>query len=369
MNSPRYTSIDQFVHTLSYGDAISGEALALKRYFASQGVKSRLFAINIDPKLRQHAEFYGQYSEENNSAVVLHYSLGSPLNQLYRDIKRARKHLIYHNLTPFEWFVGINPRIVNDIKKGMLELPELCGISDVLIADSKFNALELRKLGFRSEVLELPLDPERWNIEANAGIQDLLCSSGKINIAHVGRIAPNKCIEDLIRAFYFLHHKIDRNSHLWLAGIDIDTEIYSFSLKRLVYEFSLQDAVSFVGRFEDSELKALYQNSDVYLCASEHEGFCMPVIEAMHFSLPVIAYASSALPDTVSGGGILTTNKSPEILAELIYRVAKDTGLQTKLIAQGKQRAAELSFERFGRRVSEIFDRAAPQVLEEALQA
>mgnify|MGYP002078628415 CR=1 FL=1 len=350
-----HKTIHQLVHTLSYGDAISGEALALKKIFRSRGVQSEIYAINIDPKLKVEGKFFSELNPAFSGAAVLHYSLGSPLNEVYKNLDNAEKFLIYHNLTPHQWFSGVNPGIVKDIKQGMQELPELCSVSDRLVSDSKFNAQELAKLGFDSAVLELPLDPERWQVTANQGIEGLLKSNPKLNIVHVGRLAPNKCIEDIIKSFYFLHHKIDKNSHLWLVGIDIDTEVYSFALKRLVYELSLSDAVSFVGRFVDSELKALYCNSSLYLCMSEHEGFCMPVIEAMHFGLPVIAYASSALPDTVAAGGVLVDDKSPHKIAELAYRVCSDSALRNQLIQAGKKRAAELSYDNFTRQVCELF--------------
>jgi glycosyltransferase involved in cell wall biosynthesis len=351
----KYKKINQLLHTLSYGDAISGEALALKRFFESRGIDSEIYAINIDPKYKGQAKFYQDLDSSVEGAVILHYSLGSPLNRLYKDLSKAKKYLIYHNLTPHHWFEGVNPRIVEDIKSGETELPELCALSDCLIADSEFNASELKKLGFESQVIELPLDPEKWNIQLNSGIDSLLKSQGRKNIVHVGRLAPNKCVEDIIKAFYFLHHKIDKNTHLWLVGIDIDTEIYSFALKRLVYELSLSDAVSFVGRFADSELKALYNNADVYVCASEHEGFCMPVIEAMYFGVPVVAYESSALPYTMKNAGILINSKSHPVFAEIIYKAATDHNLRERLITAGRRRAHELSYDNFIAQLNILF--------------
>lgn len=369
----KYKVIHQLLHTLSYGDAISGEAIALKRYFESKGIASEIYALNIDPKFKGYAKSFKEIDKNFTGAVILHYSLGSPLNNLYRSLSNAKKYLIYHNLTPYQWFEGINPRIVSDIKEGFVELPSLCETSDYLIADSEFNAGEIAKLGFKAEVVELPLDPERWNVEANSGIDALLKSNGKLNIMSVGRLAPNKCVEDIIKSFYFLHHKIDRNSHLWLSGIDIDTEIYSFALKRLVYELSLQDAVSFVGRFVDSELKALYQNADLYVCMSEHEGFCMPVVEAMYFGVPVVAYDSSALPYTVKDAGILINQKSHPIIAELMYKAARDTELKSKLISAGKNRVKELSYENFTTQLNSIFiqgeSKSSQNPISEAIQA
>lgn len=352
--------IHQFVHTLSYGDAISGEALALRRAAQELGYKSEIYAINIDPKYKSLAHKYTTYDQTLSGDVILHYSLGSPLNDLYRKLDNQRRILIYHNLTPARWFSGVNPRIMRDILRGLEELPELCKISDSLWADSKFNAHELQNLGFKAEVLELPIDPSRWSEPANQGIASLVSGEGGVQILHVGRLAPNKCIEDIIRAFYFLHHYIDSNSRLWLVGIDIDTEIYSFSLKRLVYELSLSEAVNFVGRFADSEVRALYENATVYFCASEHEGFCMPVVEAMYFGLPVVAYSSSALTDTVGAGGVLFSEKRPAEIAEVLYKVSKDSSLRARLVEAGKARVASLSYDKFCVRFKELIENKQP---------
>lgn len=348
-------AVHQLVHTLSYGDAISGEVFALQRCLRKEGREAEIYAINIHPKYKNLAKDYRELSVDFPGEAVLHYSLGSPLNGFFHKLERARRTLIYHNLTPPDWFAGVNPRIVADIRRGMRELPDLCALCARLIADSGFNAEELRELGFDAEVLELPLDPERWNVAANSGIAHLIAAEPSVHLLHVGRFAPNKCIEDIIKIFYFFHHHVKRESRLWLVGIDIDTELYSFSLKRLAYELRVDHAVNFVGCLADAELKALYQGASIYLCMSEHEGFCLPLVEAMHFGVPVIAYAAAAVPDTLSSGGVLVLAKRHAEIAELIGRVSSDERLRTALIQAGRSRAADLSFARFARRVGEIW--------------
>ncbi|NDC37470.1 MAG: glycosyltransferase, partial [Proteobacteria bacterium] len=355
-------AVHQLLHTLSYGDAISGEALALQRCLRSLGFTSDIFAINVHPVYKKEAETLGvkdyrSFPQDVEAEVILHYSLGSPLNDLYRSLSRAQRTLIYHNLTPARWFRGVNPRIVRDIEQGMRELPGLCSISHRLIADSAFNAGELAALGFQdAQVLNLPIDPHRWDVPRNEGIFSLVSSQPGINVVHIGRLAPNKCIEDIIKAFYFLNRFIDKHSRLWLAGIDIDTEIYSFSLKRLVHALGLEEHVIFAGCMADSELRALYEGGSVYCCMSEHEGFCLPVVEAMHFGMPVVAFASSALPDTIGSGGIVVQEKRHAEIAELLAEVARNQELRSSLITAGKARVASLSYDLFAERVKEIFE-------------
>lgn len=349
------SSVHQLVHTLSYGDAISGEVLALKRIFREKGFESEVYSINTHPKYKHETLHYESFPENFSGKVVLHYSLGSPLNSLYRKLTQAKKFLIYHNLTPSKWFKSVNGRVFADIEDGVKELPELLKMTDTIVCDSHFNAQEISTMGFGSKVLPLTVDPKKWEVRANPGIAELLRSDAKIHLLHVGRLAPNKCIEDIIKAFYFLHHHVERASKLWLIGIDHDTELYSFGLKRLVRELHLEEAVQFVGRLSDEEVRSFYENSSAFISMSEHEGFCVPLIEAMHFKCPVIAYDGSAISETLADGGILVKNKNPALLAELMFEVSRNTSLRDSLVERGLKRVSQFSFESFSTQVSSIF--------------
>lgn len=347
--------IHQLVHTLSYGDAISTEVLALQRALRALGAESEIFAINTHPRLKGRSRDYHELPESYPGGLILHYSLGSPLNARYALAKVQSKALIYHNLTPARWFRGVNPRIVRDIEQGAKELPELCRITDTLLADSEFNKRELADLGFQALVLELMVDPARWSEPANSGIAAMVQAKPGIHVVHVGRLAPNKCIEDIIKTFYYLHHYIQKQSCLWLVGIDTDTELYSFGLKQLVHACRLDEVVKFVGCFADTEVRALYEQGSVYVCMSEHEGFCLPLAEAMHFGMPVMAYNAGAVPETLNGAGVLVNEKRHAELAEIIARLAAPGPLRNRLIERGRARAAELSYDHFAARVREIF--------------
>jgi glycosyltransferase involved in cell wall biosynthesis len=150
-------------------------------------------------------------------------------------------------------------------------------------------------------------------------------------------------LEDLIKSFYFLVKYIDTDARLRLVGIDTDTELYSFSLRELASYLGIADAVEFVGPLSDSEVRAMYEASDVYLCMSEHEGFCLPLIEAMHFKLPVIAYAAGAVPDTVGNGGVVIYEKRHAEVGALMAEVAKPGELRGSLVASGGERVAYFS--------------------------
>ena len=344
--------IHQFVHTLNYGDAISGEAIAISRMLRNRGLKSRIFSVNAHEKVRGECSDWRDFKAEIEDAAkageevagVLHYSIGSPLNELYQTTPDLRRVLIYHNLTPERWYFGYNSRVVADLRQGRAELPGLLSSSDIVLADSDYNRAELEEAGCRTaQVLPLLIDTEKWSVSANGGIAQAIRGHGGRNILHVGRFAPNKCVEDIIKAFYFYHHKIDKQSKLWLVGSDIDTEIYSFELRRLITELRVDHAVEMVGTVADSELRAFYESCDLYLCMSEHEGFCVPLLEAMHFGLPIIAFASTAVPETLGDGGALIGAKAPAQTAELMSLIINDSALRTRLVDAGKRRVEQFS--------------------------
>ena len=343
-------AIHQFVHTLHYGDAISGEALTIRSILQAQGIESEIFSLHTHPKLKQFARPWTEFAElaakqqdeAKNVAVLFHYSIGSPLGELLLETPGITRMLVYHNLTPEHWFRAYNPRVTSDLIAGREELPGLLSKMDVVLADSEFNRNELTEMGCNSaQVLPLVLDEEKWRVTANKGIAKALGSSGEVNILHVGRIAPNKCIEDILKSFYFYHHKIEKKSKLWLIGGEIDTELYAFELRRMVTELRLKEAVRFVGSVADSELRAFYEGSDCYLCMSEHEGFCVPLLEAMHFGLPVVAYDAGAVSATLKGGGILLKEKRHAEVAELMNSIISSPDVSRPLIEAGKQRVSE----------------------------
>jgi glycosyltransferase involved in cell wall biosynthesis len=359
-------SVHQLVHTLSYGDAISTEVLALQRVLQSLGFKSEVFAIHEHPLLKGRSRSYRELLVDapDRADIILHYSLGSPLNQLYSNWRSGERILVYHNITPARWYRAVNQRVADDIEVGLRDLPQLCALSSRIWADSAFNAGELASLGFSNcEVLDLLVDPARWEGGRNEGLYASIKGAVGAQVLHVGRLAPNKCLEDLIKSFYFFVKYIDTDARLRLVGIDTDTELYSFSLRELASYLGIAHAVEFVGPRSDSEVRAMYEASDVYLCMSEHEGFCLPLIEAMHFKLPVIAYAAGAVPDTLGDGGILIYEKRYAEVGALIAEVARPGELQSELISKGSERVSYFSFERFSARVSELMGRGSDVVV------
>lgn len=347
-------AIHQLVHTLSYGDAISTEVMALQRALRSLGYQSEIFSIHCHPRLEGRARSISELDKLSVADVILHYSLGSALNDLYRDWVGGRRTLIYHNITPPRWYRGINSRVADDIERGILELPALCKISDAIWADSPFNVREIKNLGFSAKVLDLLVDSHRWDSPRNEGLFASVANSVGIQVLHVGRLAPNKCVEDIIKSFYFLAKYIDREARLRLVGIDTDTELYSFALRELANHLGIGHQVEFVGPLADDEVRAIYEASDVYVCMSEHEGFCLPLIEAMHFGLPVIAFDAGAVKETLGGAGILVSEKRHAEIGQLMQHLASPGPMRDLIVRRGRSRVEDFSEERFTARVRSL---------------
>jgi glycosyltransferase involved in cell wall biosynthesis len=154
---------------------------------------------------------------------------------------------------------------------------------------------------------------------------------GWVNVMFVGRIIPNKRIEDVIRCFQAYKQAFNPRSRLLLVGSYGGFEKYLAMVQRFVVQVGAQD-VHFLGHVANEELAAYYEIADIFLCASEHEGFCVPLVESFHMGVPVLAYAAAAVPATMDGAGVLYTNKHPLHVAALIDAVVSDRDLQDRII-------------------------------------
>jgi glycosyltransferase involved in cell wall biosynthesis len=176
-----------------------------------------------------------------------------------------------------------------------------------------------------------------------------------VNFLHVGRLVPNKRIEDVLKVFYFYRRRINPDSRLFLVGIDTDMEIYSVALRQMIHDLGLS-GVSFPGRVSQRELVTYYRLAHVYLCMSEHEGFCVPLVEAMYLGVPVIAFAAGAVPETLAEAGALVVRKEFAEIAELAAVLCEDAGVREALVAAGRRRAAAFLPEVVAPRVRELIE-------------
>ena len=354
------SSYIQLVHTLNLGDAISMEVLLIDRLLREKGVRSEIICLNCAVELKGQCSRFSdvdlsQY-DSSETAILFHFSLGSPLSEFYLSCRFAKKILIYHNMTPPEWFDSYNYTVAKNLRLGSGELEKVAKSSDLVIGDSDYNLTEVNVEEELKIKLPLAIDENKWKVAVNEGIRANLKAGGDINFLHVGRIAPNKCIEDVIKIFSLFHRNVNSSSKLWLVGHDIDTEIYRFELEALVMSLALNDAVSFVGQVADCELKAFYQNSDFYLCTSKHEGFCVPLIEAMYFGLPVVAFEQEAMIETAGDGVLFVPERDHGVAAEAIGLLLNERSATEALIAASRTKLKEYSGERFASNLFAILE-------------
>jgi len=333
-------AIHQFLAGFSNSDAISNEALVLRRIFRSWGYASEIFSESrrILPELRKEARDFAEYAAgpRKDDLVLLHLSIGSPLNECFAELP-CRRSILYHNITPSRYFELINKQTAHNLAAGREQARRLAQSAEVVMADSRFNADELESMGYRRvDVLPLVLDLERLESRPDRSI---LRKFGRdaVNVLFVGRCAPNKRIEDALQAFAFFHHFVEPNSRFIHVGSHAGAERYYYLLLTRVRELGLDGCVHFARSVPQRELNAYYKCATLFLCMSEHEGFCIPLIESMVHDVPVLAYAAAAVPETLDGAGVLFAEKDYACVSELMGRIVRDRTLR-RFILEGQQR-------------------------------
>ena len=333
--------IDQLVPAYHRGDAIGDEATELRGFFRGRGYESNIYCLTRDRGLEGESVPFAEFPAPcPDDVAILHFALPSPLTQGLARLP-CRKAVIHHNITPPEFFAGFSPEMVRLSRLGREELASLRSHVDLGLADSEYNRLELEALGFRNtHVFPLFIDFAKY-----AAPPDLytgrLFRDGRTTILFVGRVAPNKRIENLVRTVFYYKKYISPLVRLVVVGKTDTFPGYYRGVVRMVDEFYLKpDEVRFLGHVPDSDLFALYRAADVFLSLSEHEGFCLPLIESLIFDLPVVALAATAVPGTLGKGGVLIGDSRPDRVAELVDRVARDESLRGRLIEAGRRELA-----------------------------
>jgi len=325
-------AIHQVLATLGYGDAIGNEVLGIQRVLRNAGYESEIFVQTADPRLEDLTLDYRDLPEASHPDNILihHFSIGSRASRLAYALP-DRMVLIYHNITPPEYFVDINKELVRLCFRGRRELALYKARCDLALGDSAYNKQELAALGF-SPAGVLQVVPGFDHLEGPpdytfAGAFD----DEWVNVLFVGRVIPNKRFEDVIRAFHAYKTYFNPRSRLLLVGAHAGFERYLTMLHEFTARLGARD-VHLVGHVSNEELTAYYELADIFVCASEHEGFCVPLIESFHMGVPVLAYAATAVPSTMDGAGVLYTTKDPMYLAGLINAVVDDRQLAARIV-------------------------------------
>lgn len=333
-------ALHQFVAGFASHDAISNEARVLRSMFRGWGLESEIFCEHkrVVPELRKDTRNLADAAAtiKPDDIVVLHLSIGSQANLLFKDL-RCRKVIVYHNITPPDFFTHLQEEIAHHLRTGLEEARALAGTADVVLADSQFNANGLLEMGYRNvHVMPLKLNREQWEGSLDRKITQRY-GDGRTNVLFVGRCAPNKRIEDLLFAHYYLQRYVDPGARLIHIGSCAGLERYEALLRTKSADLKLQNVI-FAGSLRADALRAFFSVATVFLCMSEHEGFCIPLIEAMAHRVPVLAHAAGAVPETMDGAGVLIREKRFDVIAELIGRIATQRELREAIVSAQTQR-------------------------------
>ena len=330
--------IDQWVPALHQGDAIGDSARLMRDAFRRWGHTADVYALELDEDLTADGRPWSDWQPGGaEDVVILHYALPSPLSQALQ-AHRGRRVLLHHNITPPEFFVGWDPELVHICRLGREQLPELRDHVDLGLADSEFNRRELEAAGFRrTGVLPIYLDFERYRLAPNPVLRRAL-ADGLCNVLFVGRVSPNKRHEDLIRLVSYWKRFIAPDVRLLLVGKLPRRRHYFDALQALLYEEGFTPAeVVFTGHVSHDELLACYAAADVFVSMSEHEGFGVPLVEAMLMDVPILACATTAVADTLGAAGVQFQEKRIDALAELAQQLASDPALR-QAVLEGQRR-------------------------------
>ncbi len=325
-------AIHQFLTSYSYGDAIGNEALEIRNYLRGKGYESNIFVLFYHPRYSDQVINYleyDKYSSEDN-AVIYHFSIGSKITKKFLRIP-DKKIIIYHNITPHHFFLDYHRILAKDCYKGRIELRSLSDKVDLALGDSEYNESELKEAGFKKTgVLPLVMNFEKFDAPTIPVFNDMF-RDGKTNILYVGRIIPNKKVEDVIRTFHLYNKYFNKNSRLFIVGENRGFERYYSALLNMVKQLNVRN-IHFTGHIPEDELISYFKLSDIYLHMSEHEGFCAPVPEGFFLNIPVIAFNKGAVKETMNNGGVLLNKKRFLKTAALIDKIVTDDKLRRNIL-------------------------------------
>jgi glycosyltransferase involved in cell wall biosynthesis/SAM-dependent methyltransferase len=322
---------------LIYGDAVSNHAIEIREILRNFGYNSNIYAKWIHPKVAKFAKPIDKYKKNAANIVIYHLSLaGLDVSDFVKRLPDT-KVLIYHNITPHHYFEGIYDTLYDLCKQGREELKLFNGITKLALGVSEYNRQELERYGFKDTgVLPIIIDYSKYEIGPDKETMRKYDNGGYVNLLFVGRISPNKRIEDLIKVFYY-YKKINPKSRLFIVGSSESMEKYLARLHELVKNLELSDVV-FTGLVSFKEMVTYYRIADVFLCMSEHEGFCVPLLESMYFNIPIIAYNATAVPYTLANCGVLVNEKHYDEIAEMVHLLISDVTLRKKIVDRQNER-------------------------------
>jgi glycosyltransferase involved in cell wall biosynthesis len=347
--------VNQWVPAAHRGDAIGDSARRVRDLLRAKGHTSDLFALTIDDDLRHDVRPFADAAARAGDVTIFHFALPSPMTAAFATLRGGRV-LQYHNITPAHFFAGYDADMFRLASLGRTELATLVGHVDLALGDSDFNRRELEAMGFApTGVMPIAIDLSRITGAPPRPALSRLLDDGLVNFLFVGRIAPNKRIEDHIRLAEHYKRYVDAYYRFIFVGRTDAVPGYFKTVLALMREYDMpHDRFFFTGPVPDADLAAFYRHADVYVSLSEHEGFCVPLVESMAAGVPVLAYGEAAVPETMGGAGVVFTPKDLELAAEWLGVLAYDQDVRRKIVVGQRERLADFGDHRTAREIDAL---------------
>lgn len=336
-------AIHQIAPAFPYGDAIGNQMFHIRELLRQWGFESQVYVQASDLRLADPGVNYTHYQGSPDNILIYHYSTRSPLTEFVQQLP-DNVVFYYHNVTPPEFFQDYDPAFAATLERGRREVA-LFKDSFGAWAGSEYNRQEMLALGFNQvavvpyflyfdELLAAADSPEGREIVTRY-------DDGWTNLLFVGRLAPNKRQDDLIRVFGYYHRLVNPRSRLILVGSDANLPGYRFELESMAENVAPQH-IHLPGAVSLQELGGYYRAATAFVCLSEHEGFGIPLLEAMAFDVPVLAFKSTAVPYALGEAGVLVKRKRYDVIGELIDLLVHDDHLRQQVTCKQKERLLEV---------------------------
>jgi L-malate glycosyltransferase len=350
--------IHQLSPSISEGDATSNQLFEIDARLKAWGHESILWAQNIQPSLAGRVrplEEIRPFLQNPNDLLIYHYGIFHFCTHIFQSA-RCRKMLIYHNITPAHFYSGWEPNNEQNCRVGRLVLNQLTDC-DLAVGVSEFNRQELILAGFdanKTAVLPIFLTPgQKDALPTDTRLQAQIRKRSSTNWLTVGRIVPNKAIDEVLRLFFVYLTQINPDAHLYLVG-SRRLENYNQALTELVDILQISKHVTFTDRISDSHLKTYYETADLYVTTSYHEGFCVPLLESMHFRLPILARKAAAMPETLGHTGVLFTHLGYAETAEMAHLMTTEAQIRQQIINAQTERLTAFGVPQLEKQLREI---------------
>jgi glycosyltransferase involved in cell wall biosynthesis len=347
--------VNQWVPAAHQGDAIGDSARRVRALLRELGHDSEIYALTIDDELQGDVRPFSHEDARRGDITIFHYALPSPMTEAFARLPRGRV-LQYHNVTPAHFFAPYDPGVFRLAAIGRQELEQLAGATDAALGDSEFNRQELVDLGFsNTAVFPIAVDFDRIRRAPRRPVVEALLSDGLVNFLYVGRIVPNKKIEDYVRLAEHYKRYVDIDYRFVFVGKTDGLPRYYDMVHALIAEYRIPpDRFIFTGPVPIEDLAAYYRTAHVYVSLSEHEGFCVPLLEAMAADVPVLAYSATAVPDTLGEAGVQFFPKDLEYAAELLGELSYNDTLRSRIIDGQRRRLEDFGEARVRRNLDRV---------------